>query len=167
MKKHGRAVLALGLIAGILAAGGCVSYGGTTPGRSTMSDVRSASGRPTDVRFGPNGDEIWEYATGPQGEQTYIFEFDRNRSVSSAVQALTENNIARILPGKTTNQDVRSLLRRPGDIQVLTDSEVWQWRIKPVGFAPETLYVFFGRDGVVTKLTRVQDFFGGSRRGGR
>jgi hypothetical protein len=92
---------------------------------------------------------------------------DRNGLVSSAAQVLTEDNIERIVPGKTTDKDVRSLLGRPGDINALGDGEVWEWRFKPEGFAPETLYVFFGRDGVVTKVTQVRDLVGGDRRGRR
>ena len=132
-----------------------------------MSDVRTARGKPTDVRFAPSGEEIWEYATGPQGERTYVVQFDRNGRVGTTTQVLTEQNVDRIVPGKTSRGDVRSLLGRPGDINAAGDGEVWEWRFKPEGFAAETLYVFFGRDGIVADVTRVKDMVGGGRRGRR
>ncbi|TMG71211.1 MAG: hypothetical protein E6H80_12790 [Betaproteobacteria bacterium] len=81
-----------------------MSYGGFTPGVSTMSEVRSKSGRPTDVRLS-SGAEIWEYATGPEGYETYVVVFDGNGVVRSAQQVLTEDNIHRLIPGKTTREE--------------------------------------------------------------
>jgi len=52
-----RKIFLAGVIAASVAAAGCVSYGGFTPGVSTMSEVRSKSGRLTDVRFS-SGEEI-------------------------------------------------------------------------------------------------------------
>lgn len=136
------------------------------PGVSTMADVRSRSGRPTDVRLAPGGEEIWEYATGPEGEETHVVVFDANGVVRSSAQVLTEENIKRLVPGKTTREDVRELLGRPGDVYTFNDSETWEWRFKSEGFAPEMLVVFFGKDGTISNVTRVKEFFGG-RQGGR
>jgi len=146
---------------------GCVSYGGFVPGVSTMADVRAKSGRPTDVRFAPNGEEIWEYATGPQGYETHVVTFDANGVVRSDAQVLTEDNIKRLVPGKTTRAEVRDLFGRPGDVYVFGGSETWEWRFKPVGFAPEMLVVFFGKDGVVSKYTRVMEVVGGRNEAGK
>lgn len=137
------------------------------PGASTMEEVRSTSGRPTDVRFDASGNEIWEYATGPQGEETHVVVFDGNGIVRSTAQVLTEDNIRRLVAGKTTRAEVRELLGRPGDIYTFDGSETWEWRFKPAGFAPETLVVFFGKDGTVAKVTRVMDVVGGRQRGRR
>jgi hypothetical protein len=160
-----RVTVAPAVIAAALS--GCVAYGGFVPGVSTMNDVRSRSGRPTEVRFSPGGDEIWEYATGPQGYETYVVVFDDNGVVRSDVQVLTEDNIKRLVAGKTTRAEVRELLGRPGDAYVFGDSEAWEWRFKPVGFAAETLVVSFGKDGIVTKVDRVMDAVGGRNRGRR
>lgn len=160
-----RTFVAPGMIAAALAA--CVSYGGFVPGVSTVEEVRSAAGRPTDVRFAPGGEEIWEYATGPEGYETHVVVFDRNGVVRSSAQVLTEDNIKRLVPGKTTRAEVRELLGRPGDIYTFNDSETWEWRFKPEGFAPEMLVVFFGKDGTVAKVTRVMESVGGRQRGRR
>ncbi len=161
-----RKIFLAGVVAWSLAAAGCVSYGGFTPGVSTMSEVRSKSGRPTDVRFS-SGEEIWEYATGPEGTETYVVVFDGNGVVRSALQVLTEDNIHRLVPRKTTREETRSLLGRPGDVYEMNGSETWEWRFKPQGFAPEILVVSFDKDGLVSKVTRVMESVGGGRRGRR
>src|SRR5258708_1669249 len=161
-----RKIFLTGVIAGSLASAGCVSYGEFAPGVSTMSEVRSKSGRPTDVRFS-SGAEIWEYATGPEGYETYAVVFDGNGVVRSALQVLTEDNIRRLIPGKTAREETRNLLGRPGDVYEMNGSETWEWRFKPQGFAPEILVVSFGKDGLVAKVTRVMESVGGSRRGRR
>src|SRR5439155_12499222 len=151
-----RKILLTGVIAASVAVAGCVSYGGFTPGVSTMSEVRSKSGRPTDVRFSP-GEEIWEYATGPEGIETYVFVFDGNGVVRSAQQVLTEDNIRRLVPRKTTRVETRNLLGRPSDVYEMNGSETWERRFKPLGFAPEILVVSFDKDGLVSKVTRVME----------
>jgi len=161
-----RKIFLTGVIAASLAAAGCVSYGGFTPGVSTVSEVRATSGRPTDVRFS-SGEEIWEYATGPEGLETYVVVFDGNGVVRSALQVLTEDNIRRLFPRKTTREETRNLLGRPGDVYEMNGSETWEWRFKPQGFAPEILVVSFDKDGLVSKVTRVMESVGGGRRGRR
>jgi hypothetical protein len=153
-----------------LAAGavlcGCVSYGGFVPGGSTMWDVRSRAGRPTDVRF-VHGEEVWEYATGPEGVETHVIGFDRQGVVQSAEQVLTLDNIRRLTPGKTTREETRELLGRPGEVSMMNGKEVWEWRFRPFGFIPEILAVSFGGNGLVTDVARVPESIGGSNQGKR
>jgi len=149
-------------LAASLAICGCASYAGFTPGVSTMSDVRSKAGRPTDVRFSPGED-----ATGSEGLETHVIAFDHNGVVRSVEQVLTVDNVRRLLPGKTTREETRNLLGRPGDVNTMNGKEVWEWRFKPLGFAPEILAVSFGADGLVTDVARVMESVGGSRRGRR
>jgi outer membrane protein assembly factor BamE (lipoprotein component of BamABCDE complex) len=143
---------------------GCVSYGGLAPGVSTMWDVRSQAGRPTDVRF-VHGEEVWEYATGPEGVETYVIRFDSRGVVQSAEQVLTLENIRRLTPGKTTREETRELLGRPGEVSMMNGKEVWAWRFRPFGFIPEILAVSFGGDGLVTDVARVPESIGGSNQG--
>ena len=145
---------------------GCVSYDGFVPGVSTMQDVRSKAGRPTDVRFAP-GEEIWEYATGPEGVETHVVAFDDKGVVRSVEQVLTLDNIKRLSPGKTTREETRELLGRPGDINMMNGKEIWEWRFRPFGFIPEILAVSFGGDGLVTDVARVPESIGGSNQGKR
>ena len=143
---------------------GCVSYGGFAPGVSTMWDVKSRAGRPTDVRF-VHGEEVWEYATGPEGVETHVIRFDGRGVVQSAEQVLTLENIRRLIPGKTTREETRELLGRPGDVSMMNGKEVWEWRFRPLGFIPEILAVSFGGDGLVTDVARLPESIGGNNRG--
>ena len=127
-----------------------------------MSDVRLKSGRPTDVRFSA-GEQIWEYATGPEGVETYVIACDRNGVVQSAEQVLTLDNIRRLVPGKTTREETRVLLGRPGDVSMMNSKEIWEWRFRPLGFIPEILAVSFNADGVVTDVARVPEPIGGRK----
>ena len=145
---------------------GCVSYGGFTPGVSTMWDVKSRAGRPTDVRF-VHGEEVWEYATGPEGVETHVITFDRKGVVQSAEQVLTLDNIRRLTPGKTTREETRELLGRPGEVNMINGKEIWEWRFRPFGFIPEILAVSFGGDGLVADVARVPESIGGSNQGKR
>jgi hypothetical protein len=145
---------------------GCVSYSGFSPGVSTMYDVRSRAGRPSDVRF-VHGEEVWEYATGPEGVETHVIRFDSRGVVQSAEQVLTLDNIRRLTPGKTTREETRALLGRPGEVSMMNGKEVWEWRFRPFGFIPEILAVSFGGDGLVTDVARVPESIGGSNQGKR
>jgi len=156
----------VGALAATAVLYGCVSYGGFVVGVSTMQDVRSKAGRPSDVRFAP-GEEIWEYATGPQGVETHVVAFDGKGVVRSVEQVLTLDNIKRLTPGKTTREETRELLGRPGDINMMNGKEVWEWRFRPFGFIPEILAVSFSGDGLVTDVARVPESIGGSNQGKR
>ena len=56
---------------------------------------------------------------------------------------------------------------RPGDVYQMNGSEAWEWRFNPQGFAPGILVVYFGADGLVNRVTRVPESFGGGRTGRR
>ena len=92
---------------------------------------------------------------------------DGNGLVRSAQQVLTEDNIRRLIPRKTTREETRNLLGRPGDVYQMNGSETWEWRFKPLGFAPEIVVMTFGGDGLVSGVTRVPESFGGGRTGRR
>jgi hypothetical protein len=162
--KPARDIKVVSAIAMGVALCGCVSYGGFTAGVSTTFDVRSRAGRPTDVRF-VRGDEVWEYATGPEGVETHVITFDSKGVVQSAEQVLTLENIGRLTPGKTTREETRELLGRPGEVNMINGKEIWEWRFRPFGFIPEILAVSFGRDGLVTDVARVPESIGGSNQG--
>jgi outer membrane protein assembly factor BamE (lipoprotein component of BamABCDE complex) len=118
------------------------------------------------VRF-VHGEEVWEYATGPEGVETYLITFDSKGVVQSAEQVLTLDNIRRLTPGKTTREETRELLGRPGEVSMINGKEIWEWRFRPFGFIPEILAVSFGGDGLVTDVARVPESIGGSNQGKR
>ncbi|MBI3069453.1 MAG: outer membrane protein assembly factor BamE [Betaproteobacteria bacterium] len=150
-----RLLLALMLI-GAAVLSGCASYSSVTPGRWTMTEVRARLGNPTDIRFSGNGDEVWEYATGPSGRFTYILRFGRDYVVREVKQVLTEDAVAQIKP-QMTKREVRELLGRPSDVLFLGGEPVWDWRLDAKTTGGATLSVRFDRDGTVKDVLMLLD----------
>jgi len=134
------------LLAGVLA--GCAAPGGFVPQQSTITDVRARMGNPTDIRFDRDGDEFWEYATGPSGTETYLFRFGKDGRVKAVTQLLTEEQFGKIVPNQTTKAGTRDLLGRPSDESFLRNGISWSWRVR-VGTRDGRFVVRFGADDVV------------------
>lgn len=117
-------------LAVVLALSGCASPGSVIPQQSTASDVRTRVGLPTDIRFDANGDELWEYARGPAGMETFLIRIGKDGRVKDVTQLLTADRFGRIVPGKTTKAEVRDLLGRPSDLHYLHSGLAWDWRVR-------------------------------------
>lgn len=117
-------------LAAALFLSGCASPGSVVPRQSTASDVRDRVGLPTDIRFDANGDELWEYARGPAGMETYLIRIGKDGRVREVSQLLSSERFDRILPGKTTKAEVRALLGRPSDLRYLQSGLAWDWRVR-------------------------------------
>jgi hypothetical protein len=115
------------ILAGLLA--GCVGPRTIVPAQSTLTDVRASVGSPTDIRFDQNGEELWEYARGPLGTETYLIRAGKDGRVKSVTQLLTEERFAKIMPNQTTKADARHLLGRPSDQAFLYNGTSWTWRV--------------------------------------
>lgn len=147
------------LLAAALA--GCASPQSFAPGTSIV-EVRAKSGTPTDIRFDRNGDELWEYATGPAGFETYLVRFNIDGKVKEVTQLLTDEQLEKIVPGKMNKADVRNLLGRPTD-ETFTGNAgtVWSWRFRRFGVAPGWLTVRFNPDNTVFERIAILDVTGG------
>lgn len=159
-----RTLLSL-LLATVLAA--CAGARSVVPDRSTLSMVHEKLGSPTDIWFDQNGDEIWEYAGGPKGTETYVVRADDRGLVKAVSQVLTEAQFAKVIPGKMTKADVRHLLGRPSDQVFLHNGTSWTWR---VNLRPETGYFvvhFDGKDMVLDKAIVVDASDGDGGKGDR
>jgi len=132
----------------LLAACGGIEH--VVPERSTLAEVREKMGRPTDIRFDADGNETWEYASGPMGEQTYLVRARKDGRVIEIGQLLTETQFAKIVPNVTTKAQARELLGRPSEQNFFGGQTVWSWRMR---ISPQSGYyvVKFDRDGVVTE----------------
>ncbi len=122
--------LATGTFGLLFLLGGCAGPSALVPQESTATQVRDRMGAPTDIRFDRNGDELWEYATGPAGTQTWLVRLGPDGRVKERVQLLTAENFARIVPGKSSKRDVRDILGRPGDQSYFHGEAVWEWRMQ-------------------------------------
>jgi len=145
----------------VVGLSGCATPGSFTPQQSTILDVRARMGSPTDIRFDRNGDELWEYATGPRGTETYLFRFGKDGRVKAITQLLTEEQFGKIVPKQTTKSIVRDLLGRPSDEAFLRNGTSWSWRVR-VGSRDGQFVVRFGPDNVVLEKIVLFDTSRGS-----
>jgi hypothetical protein len=136
------------------------------PAQSTLSEVRAKVGSPTDVRFDENGDELWEYAGGPRGTETYLVRASPDGRVQAVTQLLTEEQFAKIVPRQMAKRDVRQLLGRPSDQAFLYNGTSWSWR---GDFRGQKGYfvVHFDRNDVVLDKIIIFDMLDGRDRGDR
>jgi len=118
--------LALVLVSMLVA---CAAPKGVVPAQSTLSEVRASLGSPTDIRFDQDGDELWEYARGPMGTETYLIRAGKDGRVKSVTQLLTEERFAKIVPGQMNKAEVRHLLGRPTDQVFLHNGTSWTWHV--------------------------------------
>lgn len=142
---------------------------GIVPAQSSLADVRAKAGNPTDIRFDQNRDELWEYAWGPQGTQTYLVRAGPDGHVKSVTQLLTEEQFGKIMPRQMTKRDVRHLFGRPSDESFLYNGTSWSWRGEFTG-QRGYFVVHFDRDDVVLDKIIIFDALDGndrSERGGR
>ncbi len=153
----------------VLLLAACGGIRGVVPDQSTLAEVRDRTGRPTDIRFDGEGHEIWEYATGPMGEQTYRIRASLDGRVREATALITQERFQSIVRRQTTKAQVRELLGMPSEVQYFRDEAVWSWRMA-IGPQRGHYSVRFDRDGIVVETLVLLDTGRDSRdrdRGGR
>jgi SmpA/OmlA family protein len=137
--------------------GGCVTGHSLVPGQSTEADVRASMGAPTATRAEANGDRVWEYARGAAGFHTYMVRMGPDGKFKEITQVLTEDNLAKIVPGKTTRSEVMQLLGAPSFEDQYGVGLTWSWRYKKGDVHPGHLVVTFGPGGIVTTKVAILD----------
>jgi hypothetical protein len=137
--------------------GGCASPLSLVPGQSTVADARARAGTPTDTQVDRNGDQLWEYATGPEGFETYQVRIGTDGKVKEVTQILTEEQLAKVVPGKMTKADVRILLGRPAEETIYRAGLTWSWRFRRLGVQPGYLVVTFNPDNTVKDKIAIID----------
>ena len=151
------------LLLAIAALAGCAGPRAMVPGQSTVVEMRAKVGTPTDIRFDRNGDELWEYATGPMGYETHLVRIGTDGKVKEVTQILTEDQMLKLVPGTMTKADARNLLGRPSDQTFTASGTVWSWRFMKFGVQPGFLTVRFNPDNTVMDRIVILDPSGGMR----
>lgn len=150
----------LSTLLAIAVLAGCASPRSFAPGSSVV-ELRARVGAPTDIRFDRNGDELWEYATGPEGTETYLVRIGTDEKVKEVTQLLTDDQLAKIVPVTMTKADVRNLLGQPSDQTFTGAGTVWSWRFKRGGIQRGFLTVRFNPDNTVMERIAIIDPTGG------
>lgn len=144
-----------------LAAAGCASYDGRglVPGQSTAREVEALMGPPAERLALAGGDSVWFYPHQPFGMQVYAVRLSAEGIVRAIEARLTEDNVARLVPGTSTKKDVRELFGSPWQSGFLPrqQREVWGYKMENAARAMHDLYVQFSADGVVREVFMVRD----------
>ncbi len=140
----------------VIALGGCAATAGFAPRYATSAEAMDRLGRPTDVRRDRNGDELWDYATGPSGFETWRLRVEPGGRVSGVTQLVTEERLMTIELGKTTKDEVAYILGRPSEVEWVGTGEAWSWRTL-VGVEPGHLVVTFNPDGTARERMALRD----------
>lgn len=152
-------VNALAWLAVMALVGGCASYSGSNlvPGRSTAEEVEKSMGRPELKLPGKGGETVWYFPRGPMGWHTYAVTVGPDGIMRGIEQRLTVENVRKIVPDKTTKQEVLELLGPAKMVSrmPLKPREVWEYQFLEVVFKWQ-LFVQFSDDGIVREVLQMR-----------
>lgn len=120
--------------------------------------VRKKMGAPTSI-YGAGNDRIFEYATGPMGQHTWMARIGADGRLVSYGQVLTGETFAGIPVDRATKEDVLRAIGRPAErsFVALNDYEVWSYRYKEAGVWNSMMHVHFDRQGIVRQMLNGPD----------
>ncbi len=140
---------------------GCASYSGSglVAGVSTTADVEALMGKPAERIERSSGGSVFYYPRGPVGRETYAVLIGADGKVQRVEQRLTDANIARLVPGTTSERQVRELFGPPAATThyARLERDVWEYPMDPLS-TPFVLYVQFSADGIVREVFKMKDW---------
>jgi hypothetical protein len=145
-----------------LAIAGCASFDGYSlvPGQSTAADVQAVMGQPAERYAGAGGDSVWFYPRQPDGRRNFAVTLSANGVLRSVEQRLTEENLRKLVAGRTTMQQTRELLGPPWLVSRndRLQRNIWTWKMYNTVDIEHTLHVQFSDDGLVREVLLLRDW---------
>ena len=140
---------------------GCAGYdgGGLVPGQSTLAEVEKSMGPPAEKRAGPAGETVLWYPRLPYGRVSYAARIGKDGKLIAIEQRLTKENLAKLKPGVSREDDVRDVLGPPQRIDwfALKGINAWTYQAKGVEPEPQIIVVEVSKDGVVRSAYMYDD----------
>jgi hypothetical protein len=140
---------------------GCASYEGRglEPGKAVARDVEALMGAPAERVALTNGEHVWFYPRQPYGRQTFAVRLAPDGTLRAIEQRLSEEYIAKLIPGVSTVKDVRELFGPPWKVTRFERQErdTWEWRVRVLHYDPRILVVQYSYDGVVREVMLLRD----------
>ncbi|HXJ08335.1 MAG TPA: hypothetical protein VNH12_02430 [Burkholderiales bacterium] len=120
--------------------------------------MRKSMGKPTLVKKAPDGGQVLWYSKLPYGRENWAARLNAKGVLVSFDQRLTDANISKIRPDKTTAGQLADLLGPPFRKvkNAFNARVVWDYQLLPRPEA-QTLFVEVSPDGVVRKVYRLND----------
>ena len=155
-----KTLLTAALAAFLLA--GCASFDGRglVPGQSTAKEVETLMGVPAERIRLPDGDTNWYYPRQPDGRMMFVVRMSPEGVMRSKDQLLTEQNIARLVPGTTTREEARVIVGPPWRVAQFErmQREVWEYYMYNAEQMNYFLYAQFSPDGIVREVIVLKDY---------
>jgi predicted small lipoprotein YifL len=151
----------------VFAIAGCASGPALVPGQSTVADVEAK--HPAEKRV--VGEEtVYYFPELPWGYRSYAARVGADGRLI-AVEQLTEENLKKVVRGKTTGDEVRDLLGPPWEPihYARMERDVWTYPMRiPADPTPKWFVVQVAADGIVRETFLFDDMnynrWGGGRR---
>jgi hypothetical protein len=120
--------------------------------------VQQKMGPPTAV-YRDGADQVFEYATGPMGQYTWMARIAPDGRLASYEQVLTGEKFATIKIDTTTKDEVLRTIGRPAETSyvALRGQEVWSYRYREANVWNSLMHVHFDRQGVVRQMLNGPD----------
>ena len=116
-------------------------------------------GPAADRRPGADGETLRYYPRQPYGREMYVARIGPDGRLRAIEQRLTEANVARLRPGGSSADEVRSLLGPPFQVTDFArmEREVWTYKMYGEGIRFKDLHVQFSRDRIVREVMIMDD----------
>ena len=145
--------------AGLVILGGCAGMIRQPPSLGDpVAVVQQKMGKPTAV-YQAGADQVFEYATGPMGQQTFMARVGPDGRLRFWEQVLTSEKFATVKVDAATKDDMLLAFGRPAEKSrvAMHDYEVWSYRYKEAGVWNSLMHVHFDRQGVVRQMMNGPD----------
>jgi outer membrane protein assembly factor BamE (lipoprotein component of BamABCDE complex) len=143
-----------------LLAAACVSpwMGRNLPQGTSMAEVEATMGKPKETLVDSAGHTVWFYPTAPEGRDTWAARFMPDGRLVNVEQRLTKENIARVVPGTTTQKQVQEIFGSPYKAYPLPrlPFEEWDYLVL-VDNRKFDYLVRFSADGIVREAYLLHD----------
>lgn len=139
--------------------GGCAGMLRQAPTIGDSAEVvQQKMGAPTAI-YGAGHDRIFEYATGPMGQQTWMARIGADGRLVSYEQVLTSEKFATVKIDSADKEEVLRTVGRPAETSrvALRNYEVWSYRYKEAGVWNSLMHVHFDQQGVVRQMMNGPD----------
>jgi len=144
----------------LLLVAACASGPALVPGQSTASDVEAKMGRPAEKRV-HDGETVYYYPELPWGHRSYAARIGADGKLIAVEQRLTEENVAKVVRGKSTIGEVRDLLGPPYEPMKVARMErhIWTYPMRIAGDPTPKWFVvqFSTSDGLVRETYLMDD----------
>jgi hypothetical protein len=146
-------------LAALLLLAGCAGYDGRSlvPGQSTAAQVEKSMGPSKDKRVASNGETVLWFPRLPYGRVSYAARIGKDDKLIAVEQRLTRDNLAKLVPGVSREDDVRDLLGPPQRVDRFPRQERDAWCYQAQGIEPQVIIVQLSRDGVVREAYMIND----------